>query len=142
MATKISDVMIISIIIISVFLGMMSIMNDLDDNYPLTVPEESEDYMNEISGDINKSSTDLQSSLTGDQSWLETTFNIVFRVPQTIMSGINGIINSADELSSLTTGEDMPAIIPVPPWVSVLISSILAIIVITTLVYLIFGRGF
>ena len=140
MATKISDVMIMSAIAISVFLGMMTFMGELETNYAITLPDNSSDNIEEIFEDMNKTSTDLQGSLTGDQSWLETSFNIVFRLPQTVTGTINTMANSAGKLLSVATGEDMQ--LPIPGWILGLIFMIIAIVIITTIFYVIIGRGF
>ena len=140
MATKISDIMIMAAIGISVFLGMMTFMGELETNYAITLPDNSSDDVEEIFEDMNKTSVDLQDSLTGNKSWLETSFNIVFRLPQVITGTINTMANSAGKLLGVATGEDMQ--LPIPGWILGMIFMIMGIIIVTTIFYVIIGRGF
>ena len=140
MAVKISNLMIMMVMGISVFMGMMTFMGEMDDNYGISQPTNSSEDLDTIFDDINSSTTSIQRTLTGDKSWLETSWSIVFALPQTVMGTLSTMANSAGKLMSVAQGEDMVEM-TIPGWVVSMIAILIGIIIITTLVYLILGRG-
>ena len=140
MAVKISNLMIMMVMGISVFMGMMSFMGELDLTYTISEPDNSSEDLADIFSGINASTTEIQSTLTGDRGWLETTFTVVFALPQTVMSALSAMASSGGKLISVATGEDMMGI-TVPGWVIAMIFTLIGIIIITTVVYLVMGRG-
>jgi len=139
MAVKISDLMIMTAIAIAVFMGSITVMGELANNYGVSVPESSNTHITEIYSDVNKTANELQSTMTGDKSWLETAFSVVFALPNTVTSTMVTMANSAGKLIGMATGEDM--LVPIPSWVTMLVYLLIAIVITTTLVYLIMGRG-
>lgn len=137
---KISNLMIMMVMGISVFMGMMSFMGEMDDNYGISQPTNSSEDLDTIFDNINSSTTEIQSTLTGDKSWLETSWSIVFALPQTVMGTLSTMANSAGKLMSVAQGEDMVEM-TIPGWVVSMIAILIGIVIITTLVYLILGRG-
>ena len=140
MAVKISNLMIMMVMGISVFMGMMTFMGEMDDNYGISQPTNSSEDLDTIFDDINSSTTSIQRTLTGDKSWLETSWSIVFALPQTVMGTLSTMANSAGKLMSVAQGEDMVEM-TIPGWVVSMIAILIGIIIITTLVYLMLGRG-
>ena len=140
MGVKISNLMIMMVMGISVFMGMMSFMAELDLTYTISEPDNSSEDLEDIFSGINASTSEIQDTLTGDRGWLETSWNIVFALPQTVMSSLSAMATSAGKLMSVATGEDMMGI-TVPGWVISMIYLLIAIVIITTVVYLVMGRG-
>lgn len=92
----------------------------------------------EIMEDMETTATDLKASLTGEQSWLQTTFNIFFTLPNNVMSTLSTISNSATKMISIGVDEENP--ITVPNWALNLTYIFIAFIIISSLLYLALGR--
>lgn len=140
MDTSASDLMILVVVGIGVFLGLFTFMNEMDDSsaYNITVPEGTKAHMEELNQDMNDTSGNIQGAFTEEQSWIQTTFSIFFSLPGTVINSISTIANSAYKLSSMAQGADSD--IPTPSWVINLIYILVSIVIVTTIVYLALGR--
>ena len=140
MAIKISNVMIMMVMGMGVFMGMMTFMGELGQTYDIYEADNSSDDIQEIYENIENATTELQGTLTGDDSWLETSWNIVFALPQTAMSTLSTMANSAGKLMTVAMGDESSEV-TIPGWIITMMYSLIAIIIVTTLIYLVIGRG-
>jgi len=138
--TSISSLGIMMVVGLSVFLGMNTVLMDMESaRYNVTSFTSANDTARDILSDIEKNTTiDIQDSLTGDQGWLQTTFNIFFRLPSAVVGSLSAMSNSAGKLMGMVAGEE--GYIPMPGWITTMLAVVIGIIVITTLVYLVLGR--
>ena len=124
---------------ISVFLGMFTVMSDLEiAGYNITTPTDSEEDVNTLFSNMNKTATDIETTLTGEQAWYQTAFSIFFRLPSTAISTLSTLANSAGKLMGVTMGEDSG--LPIPSWIPSMILIMIGLIVSFTLIYLVLGR--
>ena len=119
---------------------MFTFMNDMNmSGYDIDLPSDMESDFNALNEDMNKTATDISDTLSGDQSWLETAFNVGFRLPQNVISIIESMANAGTGLISASTGEDMENL-PIPSWVTTIVLVFIAIIIATTIFYVVMGR--
>lgn len=144
MRKKISDIAILVVISLSVFLGMFYFMYDIayygdgTQKYNLTVPTSAEGNATALLREMNATARELESSLTGSQSWTQTAYNIFFSLPQSIISTTSTIANTGSKLVGIATGPE--AKMPVPDWVIIMVYVLIAIIIVTTFFYVVMGR--
>lgn len=137
--TNISSLAMMVVMGVSVFLGMFTFMADLETSgYNITTPTESEEDVNTLFEDMNKTATDIESTLTGEQAWFQTLYSIFFRLPNTAISSLSTMANSAGKLMSISMGEESS--LPIPTWIPSMLLIMIGLIVTFTLVYLILGR--
>lgn len=137
--TSISSLAIVVVVGISVFMGMFTFMSDLQSSgYNITVPTESAEDMEELFEQMNKTGTDIETTLIGEQAWYQTAYSIFFRIPNTIISTLSTIANTASKLASISYGEKSG--LPIPSWIPSMLMIMIALIVTFTLIYLVLGR--
>jgi len=140
MNQNISTLMVMVLVGTATFLGMFSFMDDMNrSGYDISLPSEMESDFDSLNTDMNKTATDITDTLSGDQSWLETAFNVVFRLPQNVISIIESMANSGTGLLGAATGEDMENL-PMPSWITTVVLVFIAIIIATTIFYVVMGR--
>ena len=139
MTNNISSLAVMVVLGVSVFLGMFTFMADLETSgYNITTPTESEDDVNTLFEDMNKTATDIESTLTGEQAWFQTLYSIFFRLPNTAITSLSTMANSAGKLMSISMGEESS--LPIPSWIPSMMLIMIGLIVTFTLIYLILGR--
>jgi len=137
---NISGIATVVVIGVSVFLGMYSVMFDLNmAGYNIDLPEGSEDSANQLFEDMNKTASDIENTLTGEESWLQTAYNIFFTLPSDAVNTLSVIANSAGKLLGIAAGEDMQSV-PIPPWVTTMILTMIGLSIAFTLIYIVMGR--
>jgi len=136
----VSDLMVLTAVGIACFLGMFSLFSDISTNtsYNLTTPTGTQETVTQLQEDLNTTNTNIQKSFTQEEGWEQTAFNIFFTLPRTVISSISTMINIAYKLASTSAGSDSE--IPMPSWILPFIYIIIAIIIVTTIVYLAVGR--
>lgn len=129
---------VVVVVSIGLFLGSYTTMYGFQQAGYSVTPMDTDGTAEEIMEDMEDTATDLKSSLTGEQSWLQTAFNIFFTAPNSVMSTLSTISNSAGKMITLGTGEDNP--ITLPSWSLNMIFIIVAMIIVSALIYLALGR--
>ena len=125
------------LVAVAMFLGAFTTMTGFNQaGYNVTAL--SNGTAMEIMDNMEATSTDLKDSLTGEQSWLQTTFNIFFTMPNNVMSTLATVSNSAGKMISIGAGDDNP--IPTPSWVMPIVYISIALMVVGALIYLALGR--
>lgn len=137
--TNISSLAIMIVVGLGVFMGMFSFMSDLKTaGYNITTPTGSEDDIDTLFSNMNQTATDLEHTLTGEQSWIQTAYSIFFRLPNTAIGTLSTVANNAGKLMSITLGEESG--LPIPSWIPSIILILIGIIISFTLLYLVLGR--
>lgn len=137
--TSISTLAIMVVVGIAVFLGMFTFMADLESaGYNITTPTESEEDVNTLFEDMNQTATEIETTLTGEQAWYQTAYSIFFRLPNTAISTLSTLANSAGKLMGVSMGEESG--LPIPDWIPSMLLIMIGLIVTFTLVYLVLGR--
>ncbi len=129
---------VVVLVAVGTYLGASTAMQGfVDADYSITPPGDSE-TADELMSDINTTAVEIKSSLTGEQSWVQTAFNIFFTLPNNVMSTLSTISNSAGKVISLGTNEENP--VAVPSWALYMMYTIIALMVVGSLIYLAIGR--
>jgi len=137
--TSISSLAIMVVIGVAVFLGMFTFMADLETaGYNITTPSESEEDVNELFEDMNATATEIENTLTGEQAWYQTAYSIFFRLPNTAISTLSTLANSAGKLIAVSMGEESG--LPIPAWIPSMLLIIIGLIIAFTAIYLVLGR--
>lgn len=123
---------------IGMFLGAFTVAQGFQSaGYDVT-PFTEDDKAQEIMDDMESTSDSLKDSLTGEQSWIQTTFNIFFTLPNNIMTTLSLVSNSAGKMVAIGTGDNNP--IPLPDWMLPIVYIVITMIIVSALIYLALGR--
>lgn len=128
------------LIAMATFLAMFTFESDLiTGGYNITTSFSTEDdTATELIRDLNSTSSDIEGALTGEQGWLQTAYNIFFTLPNTVISSVSTLANSAGKMVSMTAGEE--GHIPLPEWVLPVAYAAIALVIVFGLIYLALGR--
>ena len=138
MEASIFTLAVVVLVSVGMFMGAFTTMYGFQQAGYSVTPLTDEATAEEIMGDMEDTATSLKSSLTGEQSWLQTAFNIFFTAPNSVMSTLSTVSNSAGKMITIGTGEDNP--IAMPSWALNMMYIMIALIITSALVYLAFGR--
>lgn len=138
MESSILTLGLVVLVSIGMFMGAFTTMYGFQQAGYSVTPPTDDGSAQEIMDNMESTATSLKTSLTGEQSWLQTAFNIFFTAPNSVMSTLSTISNSAGKMVSIGTGEDNP--MALPSWALNMIYIAIAFMIVSALIYLAFGR--
>jgi len=132
------EMVLIVVIAFGVLSGMLTFVSDLSKTYDIELPGDLENKTQDFMDKINKTSTDIVDIAQSEGSWVETTYNIFFRLPSNILTTLTNTISITTAFASTmidSTGSFIPS------WVSTVIFVLISIVIAFAVVYFVSGRS-
>ena len=142
---NIGELGIVILVSIGIFLGAFTFMEDLSfhsdgtPKYNISLPGGTAGNMTAIIRGMNATTVELQNTLTSSEGWSNTIYNIFFNLPANIVKTLADVATDATKIISIATGPDTG--LSVPGWVTMIIMTAAALVVVIGLIKLVFGGG-
>ena len=140
---KIEEILFAVVIILGVFLASFGFVYDmsLDTDYNITIADDTNATAQELIGELNDTTNELEESLTGANSWEQTLYSIFFKLPNTVTSGVSTFSNIVAKVVGFAMGaQGEVGGIPAPQWLNLVILTLIGIGVTFAVIRLVLGR--
>ena len=134
MMQKISDLAVLVLVGLVIFMGGFSFMQDLSvrpdgtTKYNLSLPGTTNATMYNILQNMNDTSIEIRDKLLGEKSWSIMDFGIFFTLPNTIIQTLISMANAGTSMIGIAASDESG--IGVPGWfITIVILAIFLIVV-------------
>ncbi len=128
------------IVVLVCVLGFTTFGTDIAVHYDTTMPENLTNAAEGVIGSMNDTRTTFYEIITNEGGWLQTTFNVFFTLPSSLITTLLSLPGMGNEL--MVVGLQEAGIAgDVPDWFFAIVAIAMAFIIIWVIVSVITNRG-